>query len=131
MKFSKKTDYAIVLVDALKQSHFLGTYISISDIAKRYRMSRLFLEKVAQELREKKFITSQKGAKGGYRLLKNPNALTLWDVISVFEKTDIKRRMRSLHPDKQCPAAAFCPPQKRWEDIEEKIQKIFQETTFV
>lgn len=131
MRFSKKTDYAIVLIDALKQSYFLGTFESIADVAKRHRVPKLFLEKVAQELRAEKIVESRHGKAGGYRLIKNPTALTLWDIISVFEETDMKRRMKSLTADKNCPAAKFCQPKQRWARIEEKIQKIFQETMFV
>lgn len=131
MKFSKKTDYAIILIDALKQSYFSGAFECMTDIAKAYRAPKLFLEKVAQELREAGIVESRKGKQGGYRLLKNPTAMTLWDVISVFEKTDMRNRMKSLRADKKCPAAKLCEPKRRWADIEEKIQKIFQETTFV
>lgn len=131
MRFNTKTDYAIILIDALKQSYFSGSFECIADIAKGSRISKLFLEKVAQELRERGILESRKGVRGGYRLVKNPGALTLWDVVSVFEKPDMTRRMKSLHPDKQCPAAKLVPPKKRWSDIEEKIKNIFQETTFV
>ncbi|MEK7636098.1 MAG: Rrf2 family transcriptional regulator [Patescibacteria group bacterium] len=131
MRFSKKTDYAIIFIDALKQSYFSGGFESVVDIAKAHRMSKLFLEKIAQELREEGVVQSHRGRAGGYRLVKNPSVLTLFDVISIFEKTDIRQRMKSLNPDIRCPAAKLVPQKKRWTDIEEKIKNIFQETTFV
>ena len=131
MRFSKKTDYAIILIDALQQGYFSDGFTSITDIAKAHRISKLFLEKVAQELRGEGVIQSRRVRAGGYRLIKNPSALTLFDVISVFEKTDMMQRMKSLNPDTRCPAAKLVPLKKRWTDIEEKIKNIFQKTTFV
>ena len=130
MRFSKKTDYAIILVDALKGTYFSHEFVSLSDIAKKEKISRMFLEKLAQELREHDILKSRKGKIGGYRLQKNPTALTLYEVISIFEETEIKQRMKSLHPDKDCPVGKFLPREKRWEEIEQKIKAIFRETTF-
>ncbi len=130
MRFNKKTDYAIILVDALKLTHFSGQFLGIAEIAKKHRLPKIFLEKLAMTLREHGIVESKKGKAGGYRLKKNPAALTLLDVIRIFEETKIMKPMRKPAPDKNCPVAKFAPAEKRWAEIDQKIKDIFKQTTF-
>ena len=130
MRFSKKTDYAIALIDALKLTYFSKNFVGLADIAKKNQLPRTFLEKLARMLRDERMLESRKGMNGGYRLARNPSALTLHEVINIFEDTKVMERMRAPKPAKECPIAKFSEPEKRWKDIDTQIDRIFKETTF-
>ena len=130
MKFSKKTDYAIALIDALKLTYFSDTFTGLSQIAEKNRLPKMFLEKVAHILRDEGILMSHKGVHGGYRLARDPSALTLHEVINIFERTSVMARMRPPKTSKECPVAKFSEPEKRWRDIDTRINSIFKEITF-
>jgi Rrf2 family protein len=130
MKFCKKTDYAIFLIDVLKPTYFSGEFISIADIAKKHQLPKMLLEKLAGSLRMKKILASRKGKEGGYRLRINPAELTMLDIVTIFEDTDVMKRLRPFVSVKECPMSKVYSAKKRWKDIDEKIHTIFKETTF-
>src|SRR3989344_5335147 len=121
MKLSRKTDYAILLVDALKQSFRSRNYLGISEIALKNNLPRLFLEKIAQALLANGIVASKKGKTGGYRLKKNPKKISFLDIIAIFEKEEKLRCVKYPRPNEICPLALFSPAQKRWEEIDKKI----------
>lgn len=130
MRFNKKTDYGIALTDTLKVTYYSKEFVPISEIAKKSRLPRAFAEKLARTLRLRKIVESQKGSAGGYRLIKNPTKLSLLDIIGAFEKTNITRGMMPIRPDYHCPVFRFCPPQKRFAEIDRKINEILKKAMF-
>ncbi len=59
---------------------------STSEIATEFRISRNHLTKVVRELAENGFITTQRGAGGGFRLARPAQAIRLGEVVRALEK---------------------------------------------
>ena len=85
MYISSKGRYAVrVLIDlALSKS----TFTSLSEIAERQNISPKYLEKVMNILIKNKFIESQMGASGGYRLTKPPKEYSVYDILKLTGDT--------------------------------------------
>ncbi len=59
--------------------------VLISDIAQRDRIPRKFLELILLELRNKGILQSRKGKGGGYFLARDPDQVTLGEILRVVE----------------------------------------------
>jgi len=83
---SKKTRYALMALTKLSREYGKGA-ILISDIAKEEKIPQRFLENILLELKNLGLLGSKLGKNGGYFLLKNPEDISLADVIRYFEGT--------------------------------------------
>ena len=85
IRLSRREDYAVMLVSALIDAYG-KRLVPLSEVAKEYELSVLFLRNVAGELRDTEVIKAVEGKKGGYSLTKDPNDLTMGDVLRTFAK---------------------------------------------
>ena len=129
MRFSRKTDYGIILLQSLQRTFPNGTYISLSRVAKEQGLSLSFLEKLGERLRREGYLESHRGPEGGYRMLKDPRSVTLKELIQVFEEPEMMRCMKSQRSDKTCPLVAICPTRASWLEIEKRVNTIFESVT--
>ena len=56
-----------------------------SEISKDENIPKKFLENILRDLKNAQFLTSRRGAKGGYRLNKDPEKVTLIEVIRLMD----------------------------------------------
>ena len=129
MKFSRKTDYGVILLQSLRGTFRSRGYIPLSKIAREQKLPRFFIEKLGEKLRRAGYLEARRGAEGGYRLAKDPKKITLKELIDVFEEPEMMRCMRSPHPEKYCPFVGACPTRAGWLGIEKKVNKIFENVT--
>lgn len=129
MRFNRRTDYGVMLAEALRPSFKSGEFVALSHIAKERRLPRAFLEKLADALRRKGYLEARRGAAGGYRLARDPKHITLRELIDVFEEPTMMRCMQSFHPEKQCPLVEVCSTRAAWVRIEERVDRVFRSVT--
>ena len=81
MRISTKGTYALItMLDiALHQGSHLA--VSLSDVAARQSISRIYLEQVVSSLRRSSLLKGIKGPQGGYILLREPALITVGDVL--------------------------------------------------
>jgi len=111
---STKTIYAVAAL------HELGTVrgeglLKIKEIASRASIPQNFLEQILLELRKQGFLTSIKGAHGGYRLAKDLKDISLKDIIMVLETDALSDVCRTDN-------AAL---KLFWNDIRDGVSKVF------
>ncbi len=87
MMFSSKGRYALrALLDMAQQTAAgSGEYIRLSDIARRQKMSRKYLEGIMPELCRRDLVESALGKAGGYRLTRPPGAYRIGEILSAAE----------------------------------------------
>ncbi len=83
MKIQKSTMFALYAVLELAKDP--AAQLATGEIAAKYDISVHHLAKVMRQLVRAGLIQSVRGAGGGYRFSANPNRLTLYDVVSLFE----------------------------------------------
>ena len=81
---SKKAKYALIALTFLARRYGEGP-ILISELAKKERIPKKFLELILLELKNHGFLHSKKGKGGGYSLGKSPEEITLGNVIRVID----------------------------------------------
>lgn len=84
MKLSSKTITAIKMFIDLGE-HYEEGFISLLDISKRKDLSKKFLEQIVPLYKSNGLLIGGRGNQGGYKLSKNPNSITLKDIIYATE----------------------------------------------
>lgn len=84
MKLSTKGRYGVIAMYELALHYGEGP-ISLKTIAAKQDISEHYLEQLICTLRNAGFVTSMRGAQGGYLLTKNPAEITVGDIITVYK----------------------------------------------
>ncbi|HXV68503.1 MAG TPA: Rrf2 family transcriptional regulator [Nitrospira sp.] len=84
MKLSKKSEYGLRALLELTAAHGTVT-LQRHDIAARQHIPIEFLEQILLALKRAGLLTSRRGIKGGYRLIKQPRDITLGQVIRTLD----------------------------------------------
>lgn len=133
--FSKKEDYAIILINKLAQN-YNKRLVPLSEVANEYKISVLFLRNLAGQLRKKQIINAVEGKNGGYSLAKDPSRLTIGEILSVFSKKPMLDccPLDSLPADRhgikvkkiKCAKEDICKPGFIWRKLNQQfIEKIY------
>jgi len=84
MQLSMRTDYALRALFTLVEHHG-GQPIPIIELARRNDIPKRFLEHIMLDLKERGWVESLAGKRGGYRLAKNPERITMGEVVRHFD----------------------------------------------
>ncbi len=82
-RLSQKSDYGLMLLFALKKA--TSKPVSISQVAKKNKISAKFLAQVANELKKAGIVASKEGVNGGYTLAKPAKEIKVLDVLTVLD----------------------------------------------
>ena len=151
MLISLKTDYALILIGALKPTFRSGDFVPLKLIARQYRLPYAYAEKLASSLKRAGLLEAQIGKSGGYRLTRDPKKITLQSIVNVFQIKPIVRCMISFNPrteraeqssydghlrtqeaeqssydgspQKSCALSATCPTRASWNKADDAIRK--------
>ncbi len=143
MNISAKTEYACLAIMELAAHYGSGKPLQIGVIAKRHGIPPRFLVQILLQLKGAGFVSSTRGASGGYQLIKDPADITLADVMSVIEgRTEdgdarvprITRRHRACC----CPCgttssvpSARCSSRRRLPDLVERVRGETEQMYFI
>jgi Rrf2 family protein len=84
LKISQKGLYALQAMMTLARRHEQGA-IKIRDIASESDLPEKFLELILLELKNARIVDSVRGARGGYRLRRNPSEIRLSEIIRLID----------------------------------------------
>jgi len=84
MRVSRKTDYALRALFTLVD-HYGGTPIPIRELARRNDVPKRFLEQIMLALKSQGWVESTAGIRGGYVLARNPDKITMGEVVRYFD----------------------------------------------
>ncbi len=85
---SCKSEYALLALLELSADQAKGEPLQIRQIASQQNIPDRYLEQLLATLRRAGLVKSQRGAKGGYLLARDPWNITLYDVVSCIEGFD-------------------------------------------
>ncbi len=105
MRLTRQTNYAIRILMYCAANE--GRLSRISEIAKAYSLSDLFLFKILQPLVENGFVETVRGRNGGVRLAKPAEDITLFEVVRVTEDNFAMAECFETD-DAECPLVDSC-----------------------
>jgi FeS assembly SUF system regulator len=118
LRLSKLTDYAVVVL--VRLSHETGVQTS-PGIAATTGIPEPTVAKVLKTLAAGGLVVSQRGARGGYRLLRPLAAIPVSDVIAAVDGP-IALTACVEGSLVECESQCLCPMRGRWDPVNEAIQ---------
>jgi Rrf2 family transcriptional regulator, iron-sulfur cluster assembly transcription factor len=83
--YGKMSGCAVAAMSALAECHAEGVQLSSQHIAESRNLSQPLVAKVLTVLSQAGFVHGTRGPGGGYRLGRAPEAITLFEVVELFE----------------------------------------------
>ena len=122
---SNTSKYAIRAMIYLALNAGRETKTGIKKISGDLDIPAPFLAKILQLLAKHKLLASTKGPNGGFSLGKDPFKITLYEIVTVIDGSDIFDKclisMRTCH-EENIP----CPMHTKYEPIRKEIKQLFQ-----
>ena len=85
MELSSRVKYALLALLELASHPDRGNYLQIDQIAAGHKIPDRYLAQLLMALRRGGIVRSQRGAKGGYSLSKEPRKITVREVLTCLE----------------------------------------------
>ncbi len=124
MLLSRACEYAIQAVLYLAEHHD-APYVPVKEIAEHNAISPHFLGKIVQTLTQKGLLVSYKGPKGGVRLAKAPEDITVLQVVEAIDGLEFFHRCVIGLP--KCGDHNACALHHRWGKIRQEIYDMLSE----
>lgn len=103
-----------------------------SEISKDENIPKKFLENILRDLKNAQFLTSKRGARGGYRLNKDPKDVTLIEIIRLMDGPIALLPCVSLmyhQPCDTCFEEESCTIRDVFVEVRDATLKIYKKTT--
>jgi len=124
MKHSAKTEYACIAMLELARRFDKGDPVRIRDIADAHGIPSRFLVQILLQLKGAGFVTSTRGAAGGYMLVKPPARISLGEVMNVIEGQE---NGQSSGTAKSATARVLA---RTWREVNAQQQEMLQSISF-
>lgn len=122
--FSQTVEYALRAVVHLASSAPAGR--TTEEIARATRVPQAYLSKVLQNLVQAGILRSQRGLGGGISLVRQPNELTILEVVNAVDPI---RRIKTCPLELASHGANLCPLHRRVDNALAMVEKAFAEST--
>ena len=124
---STKGRYSVrILLDLAE--HHNGGYIPMKEVAARQEISLKYIERLMPALKAAGLIDSVHGAGGGYRLTREPEDYTLWEILTLAEGdlAPVSCLQQNAPP---CQRAAECRTLPVWQGYYDATRSYFSGIT--
>lgn len=132
MRISFKGDYAIKALLYLSQK-YAGTqesYYQINEISRDQDIPEKFLEQIFLLLRKAGYLKSHRGANGGFALNRDPETVTLGEIIRLIEGPIAPIACVSREAHQTCNFETRCVLRPLWQEVSEAVSGIVDSVTF-
>lgn len=128
MKLSTRGEYGLQAMFDLAQHYGEGP-ISIKIVAERQGISEHYLEQLIAALRKAGLVKSVRGAQGGYILSRDPEEITVGDIIRVLEGPIAPVDCLNADESESCARAETCVTRGIWEKVRDSISDVLDSFT--
>lgn len=128
MKMSTKARYGLrALVDLAKNSQ--ERPVTLGSIAQRQKISENYLEQLITKLRKAGIVKSVRGSQGGYMLSKNPDEISVGDILRTLEGDLSPVECPMINEENNCADAQSCVTKYVWKKINDSINEAVDQIT--
>ena len=121
---SQTVEYALRAAVCLASKK--GTPQTNDQIATATKVPSAYLSKVLQSLTRAGLVCAQRGARGGFALVRAPDELTILEVVNAVDPI---QRIRSCPLGVKSHGVRLCPLHKRLDDAMAQAERAFSDTT--
>ena len=124
---TRKVDYALLVLSHLYERRGGA---SAREIAGRFSISPSFIANILKELCSKGYVSSHRGVKGGYVLLRSPERITLAEFIDSLENHPVQfAACTQDDPEDGCSLIETCPVRRPIAEIHQRIRALLDGVT--
>lgn len=124
MELSCKSEYALLALLELSAQYASGEPMQIRQIASQQNIPDRYLEQLLATLRRSGLVRSQRGARGGYLLARDPWKITLYDIVSCIEGFETQ-----VATDKKPETAESLVISDVWKEVRQAAESVLQKCT--
>jgi Rrf2 family transcriptional regulator, cysteine metabolism repressor len=130
MKVSTRVHYGLRAMTELARSYRDERLLSISEIARNENLPLAYLEQLVGELRRAGLVEGTRGVRGGYRLSRGPENITVGDVYRILEGevAPVDCTAEDYLPG-ACARDSVCMSRSIWERVQSAILAVLDSTT--
>lgn len=126
---SQKCQYAIRAVFELAKRYGQGP-VKISDIAEAQAIPLRFLEIILNQLKHVGFVQSKRGAEGGYLLARQPDRLTIGEILLCMEGPQVPVACMTDRGARLCSLHGKCVFLGMWTRAAQAVSDVYDRTSF-
>lgn len=128
LRLTKRTEYGLIALVHLVDQEGV---VSAREIYESYPVPKRLIAEVLKDLGRADLVASQRGASGGYSLARDPDDITLGQVVAALEGAPTLTSCESLAPaaNGECTVEPSCPIRSPIHRIRERIWQLMERTT--
>ncbi|MFQ6058343.1 MAG: RrF2 family transcriptional regulator [Anaerolineae bacterium] len=131
MKISTRGEYGLRAMIKLAQRYGQGP-VPLAEVAQTEGISLAYLEQIIAPLRKAGLVESTRGAYGGYALAREPQAITVGQIVRALEGPIAPYPCASEEDgDFACEREARCPTRLLWQRVRNGIAAALDSTTLM
>jgi len=112
----------------LARRHGMGL-VSIGEITRKQGLSLQYVENILRRLGKAGIVELKRGPGGGCALLRPPEEITAWDVLSAVEQFQMAPCKRGRNALTDCPRIKECSTTNLWKGLESTIKTYLKNIT--
>lgn len=132
MEMSARVEYALIALLKMASRHAPRVPLKLSEITLEQSIPDRYLEQILMSLRHGGIVQSQRGARGGYFLAREPRQITLLEVIDLIEGNSRQhhaRKQSSKAHDHTAPSVERSLVDEIWQKSREASQSVLNHYT--
>ena len=126
MRITTWTEYSLIISIHLAKRGVAGSGpVAAREIAEQERLPADYVEQILLRLRRAGLVESVRGAKGGYYLAKEPQAITMRDIMTASEHQTFEMNC-DAHPvdDERCNPSSACSIRPVWQALQQRVDDL-------
>jgi Rrf2 family transcriptional regulator, cysteine metabolism repressor len=125
-RISSRSHHGLVFLEHVSRAD--GQPTSVGSIARRTHLPEKYLEELARTLRDKGILTSVRGRSGGYVLARDPEAISVQDIVHVLDGPVVLAACQdeSVGP---CPSEKHCATKGVFGRLQQTIERELSSTS--
>lgn len=125
MRLTARSEYGVLALIDIACRHGEGP-VSARGIAERQAIPAKFLEQLFVSLRKAGLVTAVRGAHGGFELSRDPEEITVLDVVEALEGP---LRPTTCEADGPCGRSGACAAGALWSNATDALRGVLSHTT--
>ena len=120
---SAKEQYGFLLLSQLAKTYGQKQPLSLTTISEQEGISLKYLEQLIRPFCRAGWVKSVRGQKGGYLMVKNPQALSLKNLLAVINGQQFLVECLRSSRSRRCPLEEKCLSKSVWRKVQNSLER--------
>jgi len=124
LRLNRMTDYAVVVLGQMSREGV----VNVAQLAQESAAPQPTVAKLLKQLAQAGIVVSRRGAAGGYALAREPEAITVAEIVTALEGP-ISLTACVDGADEACAVERLCPMRGNWNKVNQAIRRALTDVT--